>query len=211
MDSFATLCVLGLDSSDKGEGMRKLWIAFVVAALFAGPVVSLHAAGTVPAGTAIVMTLDQSVSSKDATTGQKVACSVAQGVTVGDKAVIPKGSKGSCSVASVQESGRLKTPAKLWLKIDSIDVNGQTYKVSSRWSGQTGRSHNKRNIIAIGGGSALGAVIGGIAGGGKGAAIGAAAGAGAGTAGAALTGKKDITFPAETKLRFTLKTALTVK
>ena len=191
--------------------MRKLWIAFVVAALFAGPVALLHAAGTVPAGTAIVMTLDQSVSSKDAAAGQKVACSVAQGVTVGGKTVIPKGSKGSCSVASVQASGRLQTPAKLWLKIDSITVNSQTYTVSSRWSGQTGPSHNKRNVIAIGGGSALGAVIGGIAGGGKGAAIGAAAGAGAGTAGAAMTGKKDITFPAETKLRFTLRTDLTVK
>ena len=191
--------------------MRRLWIAFLVTVLFAGPVVLLHAAGTVPAGTAIIMSLDQSVSSKDAGAGQTVACSVAQDVTAGGKTVIPKGSKGSCSVASVQASGRLKTPAKLWLKIDSITVNGKSNTVSSRWSGQTGPSHNKRNVIAIGGGSALGAVIGGIAGGGKGAAIGAAAGAGAGTAGAALTGKKDVTFPAETKLRFTLKTDLVVK
>lgn len=191
--------------------MRKLWIAFWVAALLAGPVVSLHAGGTVPAGTAIIMTLDQSVSSKDARAGQPVACSVAQDVTAGGNTVIPKGSKGSCSVASVQASGRLKTPAKLWLKIDSITVKGKSYTVSSRSSGQTGPSHNKRNVIAIGGGSALGAVIGGIAGGGKGAAIGAAAGAGAGTAGAALTGKKDITFPAETKLRFTLRADLAVQ
>jgi len=191
--------------------MRRLWFTFLVTVLFAGPAVSLHAAGTVPAGTAIVMTLDQSVSSKDARAGQTVACSVAQDVAVGGKTVIPRGSKGSCSVASVQASGRLKTPAKLWLKIDSITVNGKSNTVSSRWSGQTGPSHNKRNVIAIGGGSALGAVIGGIAGGGKGAAIGAAAGAGAGTAGAALTGKKDITFPAETKLRFTLKTDLAVQ
>jgi hypothetical protein len=191
--------------------MRRLWIALLVTSLFAGPVVPLYAATTVPAGTAIVMTLDQSVSSKDASTGQKVACSVGQDVAVGGKTVIPKGSKGSCSVVSVAASGRLKTPAKLWLKVDSITVNGQSYPVSSRWSGQTGPSHNKRNIIAIGGGTALGAIVGGIAGGGKGAAIGAAAGAGAGTAGAAMTGKKDITFPAETKLRFTLKTDLTVK
>ncbi len=195
----------------RGDAMRKLWIALLAAALFAGPAVSLHAAATVPAGTAIIMTLDQSVSSKDAATGQKVACSVAQDVAVGGKTVIPKGSKGSCSVASVQASGRLKTPAKLWLKVDSIDVGGKTYTVSTRWSGQTGPSHNKRNVIAIGGGTALGAIIGGVAGGGKGAAIGAAAGAGAGTAGAAMTGKKDITFPAETKLRFTLKTDLAVQ
>ncbi len=53
-------------------------------------------------------------------------------------------------------------------------------------------------------------MIGALAGGGKGAAIGAAAGAGAGTAGAAATGKKDIEFPAETKLAFTTRAALTI-
>ena len=191
--------------------MRRIWIAFLVAAVFVGATVPLHAAGTVPAGTAMIVTLDQSVSSKDAQVGQKVDGSVAQDVVANGKTVIPKGSRVSLSVASAQASGRLQTPAKLWLKIDSIIVNGKTYSVSSRWSGQTGPSHNKRNIVAIGGGSALGAIIGGIAGGGKGAAIGAAAGAGAGTAGAAMTGKKDITFPAETKLRFTTKTELVIK
>jgi len=191
--------------------MRRIWIALVVAALFAGAAVSLHAEAIVPPGTAIVMTLDQSVSSKDARTGQKVDCTVAQNVVGGGKTVIPKGSKGTCSVASVQASGHLKTPAKLWLKIDSIEVNGKAYTVSTRWSGQTGPSHNKRNVVAIGGGTAAGAIIGALAGGGKGAAIGAAAGAGAGTAGAAMTGKKDITFPAETKLRFTTKTEIVLK
>ncbi len=191
--------------------MRKMWVAFLVAVVFSGAAVTLHAQGTVPAGTAMVVTLDQSVSSKDARVGQKVDGSVAQDVVVNGKTVIPKGSKASLSVANAQASGHLKTPAKLWLKIDSIEVKGKTYTVSSRWSGQTGPSHNKRNIIAIGGGSALGATIGAIAGGGKGAAIGAAAGAGAGTAGAAMTGKKDITFPAETKLRFAVKEPFTVK
>ncbi len=191
--------------------MRRVWIGLLAAALLAAWVAPVRAAGTVPAGSSVVVTLDQSVSSKDATVGQKVDGSVAENVVVGGKTAIPKGSKVSLSVASVQASGRLSTPAKLWLKIDSITVNGRTYTASSRWSGQTGPSHNKRNVVAIGGGTALGAIIGGIAGGGKGAAIGAAAGAGAGTAGAAMTGKKDVTFPAETKLRFTTKTDLVVK
>jgi len=88
------------------------------------------------------------------------------------------------------------------MKIDSIEVKGHTYRTATRWSGQTGENHNKRNVVAIGGGTGAGALIGGLAGGGKGALIGAAIGAGAGTAGAAATGKKDVTFPAETKLRF---------
>ncbi len=191
--------------------MRRVWIGLLAAAVLAAWVAPVRAAGTVPAGSSVVVTLDQSVSSKDAAVGQKVDGSIAESVVVGGKTVIPKGSKVSLSVASVQASGRLSTPAKLWLKIDSITVNGRTYTASSRWSGQTGPSHNKRNVVAIGGGTALGAIIGGIAGGGKGAAIGAAAGAGAGTAGAAMTGKKDVTFPAETKLRFTTKTDLVVK
>jgi hypothetical protein len=191
--------------------MRRVWIGLLAAAVLAAWVAPVRAAGTVPAGSSVVVTLDQSVSSKDATVGQKVDGSIAESVVVGGKTVVPKGSKVLLSVASVQASGRLSTPAKLWLKIDSITANGRTYTASSRWSGQTGPSHNKRNVVAIGGGTALGAIIGGIAGGGKGAAIGAAAGAGAGTAGAAMTGKKDVTFPAETKLRFTTKTDLVVK
>ncbi len=161
-----------------------------------------HAAVALPAKTPIVVTLSQSVSSKDARTGQKIDGSVAQDVKVNGKVVLPKGAPVHLSVASVQASGRLSTPAKLWLKIDSIEVQGRSYAPAAHWAGRNGENHNKRNAVAIGGGTGAGALIGGLAGGGKGALIGAAVGAGAGTAGAAATGKKDVTFPAETKLRF---------
>jgi hypothetical protein len=68
--------------------------------------------------------------------------------------------------------------------------------------------HKKRNAIWIGGGAGLGAAIGALAGGPKGALIGAGAGAGAGTAGAALSGKKQVGVAAETALRFTLEAAV---
>lgn len=191
--------------------MRKLWMAAAVLAVLFAAATSLSAQGTVPAGTTIVMSLDQSVSSKDAQTGQKLDCSVAQDVVADGKTVIPKGSRCSCSVASVQASGRLSTPAKLYIKIDSVEVHGKTHSVSANWAGRSETSKAKRDTVAIGGGAGAGAIIGAIAGGGKGAAIGAAAGAGAGTAGAAITGKKDITFPAETKLRFTTKASIAVK
>ena len=190
--------------------MRRIWIAFLVAALLLSTAGWLYAQGSVPAGTAVVVTLNEAVSSKDANLGQKVSGSVAENVVVEGKTVIPKGSKATLSVVTAQPSGRLSGVAKLWLKINSVEVKGKTYTVTSSSSGQTGPSHNKRNVVAIGGGTALGATIGAIAGGGKGADIGAAAGAGAGTAGAALTGKKDINYPPETKLRFTLKAPLTL-
>jgi hypothetical protein len=191
---------------------RRRWIGFFLAfACCAGLTPMVHAATDVPSGSAIVVTLDQSVSSKDARTGQKLDGTVAQNVVIKGKTAIPKGAQVHLSVADVQASGRLKTPAKLWLKVDSIEVKGRSYRTSARWSGQTGENHNKRNVVAIGGGTGAGALIGGLAGGGKGALIGAALGAGAGTAGAAATGKKDVTFPSETKLRFVTTKPINVR
>jgi hypothetical protein len=180
----------------------KTWIAGLALACAASLAPAAHADVNLPSGTAIVVTLDQSVSSRDARTGQKLDGTVARDVSVDGKLAVPKGAHVQLSVADVQASGRLSKPAKLWLKVDSVELKGQTYFLSTRWSGQNGPNHNERNVVAIGGGTGAGALIGGLVGGGKGALIGAAAGAGAGTAGAAATGKKDVTFLAETKLRF---------
>jgi len=169
-----------------------------------------QASGTVPAGAKISVVTDQSVSSKTAKAGQTVTGSVAHDVTVDGKVVIPKGSAVKLSVSSVQASGRLSTPAKLYLRLRSVTVGGKTYTIATSSAGRTEGRKSKRDAGFIGGGAAGGAIIGALAGGGKGAAIGAGAGAGAGTAGAAATGKKDIEFPAETRLAFTTRTAAAI-
>jgi len=184
-------------------------ISLVAAMILSGAAVLAHAAGTVPANTEIRVSLDQSVSSKDAKVGQKVPGSVAQAVVVDGKTLIPKGAKCNLSVAEALPAGHLKGQAKLGLRLESVVVNGKTVSVGSMWR-QVGPTHTKRNVVAIGGGTAAGALIGGLAGGGKGAAIGAGAGAAVGTAGAAATGKKDVNLPAETTLRFTTKSAVTI-
>ncbi len=168
------------------------------------------AEGTVPAGAKITVVTDQSVSSKTARIGQTVTGSVAQDVTSGGKVVIPKGSPVKLTVSSVQASGRLSTPAKLYLRLRTVTVGGKTYTIATSSAGRSLGGKGKRDAGFIGGGAAGGALIGALAGGGKGAAIGAAAGAGAGTAGAAATGKKDIDFPAETKLAFTTRAAVAI-
>jgi hypothetical protein len=182
--------------------------AFLVMALLM-PALA-QAGGTVPAGTKISVVTDQSVSSKTARAGQTVAGSVAQDVTSGGKVVIPKGSEVKLSVSSAQASGRLSTPAKLYLRVRTVTVGGKTYTIATSSAGRTLGGKGKRDAGFIGGGAAGGAIIGALAGGGKGAAIGAAAGAGAGTAGAAATGKKDIEFPAEARLSFTTRAAVTI-
>ena len=169
-----------------------------------------HAATSIPAGTAITVTIDQSISSKNAQAGQAVVATVAQDVTEDGKVVIPKGAHAKLVVSSAQASGRLSTPAKLWLHLKSVEVHGKTYTIATSSSGKTLGGKGKRDAGFIGGGAGAGALIGGLAGGGKGALIGAAAGAGAGTAGAAATGKKEVEFPAETRLRFTTRAPVTV-
>jgi len=185
-------------------------VAVFLAPLFVLPALS-EANETVPTGTAITVVTDQSVSSKDAKLGQSVTGTVAKDVIVGGKVVIPKGSPAKLSVSSVQASGRLSTPAKLYVRLRSITVHGQTYAFTTNSSGQTEGGKGKRDAGFIGGGAAAGALIGGLAGGGKGAAIGAGAGAGAGTAGAAATGKKDVQYPAESRLTFTTRADVTLK
>ena len=170
-----------------------------------------QASGTVPKGTTITVVTDQSVSSKDAKVGQAVTGTVAKDVVIGGKVIIPKGSAAKLSVSSVQASGRLSTPAKLYLRLRTITVKGATYAVTTSSAGRTEGGKGKRDAGFIGGGAAAGALIGGLAGGGKGAAIGAGAGAGAGTAGAAATGKKDITYAAESRLSFTTQVAVSLK
>jgi hypothetical protein len=169
-----------------------------------------RAATSIPAGTAITVTIDQSISSKNAQAGQGVVATVAHDVTVDGKVVIPKGSHAKLVVSSVQASGRLSTPAKLYLRLKSVEVHGKTYTIATSSTGKTMGGKGKRDAGFIGGGAGAGALIGGLAGGGKGAAIGAVAGAGAGTAGAAATGKKEVEFPAETRLSFTTRAPVTI-
>src|ERR1700757_3927695 len=170
-----------------------------------------QAGGTVPEGTKITVVTDQSVSSKTAKAGEPITGTVAHDVISEGKVVIPKGSTVKLTVSAVQASGRLSTPAKLYLRLRTVTVGGKTYTVATSSAGRTLGGKGKRDAGFIGGGAAGGAVIGALAGGGKGAAIGAAAGAGAGTAGAAATGKKDVEYPAETHFTFTTRAPVAIK
>ena len=175
------------------------------------PLMSRAAATSLPTGTHISVTVDQSISSKDAKLGQSIVASVSHDVTSDGKVIIPKGSHATLVVSAVQASGRLSTPAKLWLRLKSVEVHGKTYSIATSSAGRTMGGKGKRDAEFIGGGAAGGALIGALAGGGKGAAIGAGAGAGAGTAGAAATGKKEVVFPAETHLTFTTRSPVSIR
>ncbi|MFY9529334.1 MAG: hypothetical protein WAR24_10520, partial [Candidatus Acidiferrales bacterium] len=165
----------------------------------------------IDAGTVLTVTIDQSISSKTNGAGDHFDASIASPVTVDGKEVIPVGAKCSGTVTQAKSAGRFKGGAELDVSLDSITVKGKSYDIQTTSVEEAGKGRGKRTAIGTGGGAAAGAIIGAIAGGGKGAAIGAAAGAGAGTAGAAFTGNRDITIPAETRLSFKLTQPLEVK
>lgn len=166
---------------------------------------------TIPAGTEIHVDLDTTVSSRDSQPGDTFDATVTEPVVVNGQTVVPRHARARGVIVAAQASGRLSKPAMLSIALKSFQTHEGWVEIHTHDLSMQAKSHEKRNVVAIGGGSALGAIIGGIAGGGKGAAIGALAGGGAGTAGAAATGKKDITLPSESHVTFRLSRSVSIQ
>jgi hypothetical protein len=165
----------------------------------------------IPAGTEFHLRLNQALDTERNRAGDAFSATLDVPVRISEKVAIPTGTQFRGHVTEASPSGRLENRGFLAVAFDSLELNGQSYPLdtsSRRWF--TG-SHKKRNWVLIGGGSGLGALIGGLAGGGKGALIGAGAGAGAGTAGAALTGRKNVFLPAETRITVSLQEPMLIK
>jgi hypothetical protein len=159
----------------------------------------------IAAGKTLTVTVDQEVSTKTNTNGDHFAASLAEPVTVDGNEVLPRGTRVRGTVTQAAQAGHIKGSAVLTITLESISANGQSYAIHTNSYTEDGKARGERTGIGAGGGAAVGAIVGALAGGGKGAAIGAAAGGGAGTAGAAATGDRDVSIPAETRLHFTLR------
>ncbi len=157
----------------------------------------------IPSNTPIHVRLLQSISSRSASSGEELQAELSAPIMVAGIQAFPKGARAHCRVVASHPSGRLHKPGFLRLTLDSIQgAGGEWVPVPTTSVSLSGKSHKRRNLTLIGGGTGVGALIGGLAGAGRGLAIGAASGAGAGLAGAFITGKKDVTLPAESQLTF---------
>jgi hypothetical protein len=163
----------------------------------------------VPAGTEIAVRTNESIDARDTSQGTSYAAQVDRDVvdTAGN-VIIPRGSEARLVVRRADNS-------TLALDLQSIRVNGRTYKVDTSDNQQTGAREglgaNRRTGEFVGGGAALGTLLGAIAGGGKGAAIGALAGAGAGAGTQVLTRGDRVRVPAESVLSFRLDSPLRMR
>jgi hypothetical protein len=160
---------------------------------------------TIPAGTRIHVALIDGVSSNQSSSGDEFMASLTQPVVVNGKTVLSKGTKVRGRVVDVNESGRVKGRASIQLKLtDIVRDNGRDLAIATKTFSAVAEATKKRDAAIIGGGAGIGAAIGAITGGGKGAAVGAAVGGGAGTGTVLATKGKEIHYPPETHLTFTL-------
>ncbi|HET7873674.1 MAG TPA: hypothetical protein VFL42_14250 [Terriglobales bacterium] len=166
---------------------------------------------TIPAGRAIAIRFGETLVSGKSEEGQSFSGTVAEPVEVGGKTVIARGATVHGTVVSSKGMGHFKGGALLQVRLNSVTIHGAQHTIQTSVEGRSIAGKGKRSAGFIGGGAAAGALIGGLTGGGKGAAIGAAAGAGAGTAGAGLTGNKEVEFPAESAMTFKLKAPVVVR
>jgi hypothetical protein len=168
------------------------------------------AAATLPAGTSFRVRLMETLDTRRNRAGDAFTAALDEPLVDGDRVVVPKGTIFTGHLTEAKPSGRFKGRAVLALRLDEFTLNGQVYQVSSTNSARVSKGHLKHNLAWIGGGSGGGALVGAAAAGGPGALIGAGAGAAAGTVGAVFTGKRQVSLPVETTLRFSLQNAVSL-
>jgi hypothetical protein len=165
----------------------------------------------IPADTVIAVVIDETLSSKTATSGQRFRATVETPIEVDGKVVIARGAHAAGMVKDAKAAGRFKGGSALELTLVSVEADGHDYDVQTSSPTLTHKGKGKRTAVLTGGGGAAGALIGGLAGGGKGAIIGAVVGAGAGAGGSAFTGKADVVVAAESGLSFKLLQPLEIR
>jgi len=165
---------------------------------------------TIPEGAKLHVALIDGVSTTNSTEGEEFMASLSEPVIVDGKTVLDKGTKVKGHVTDVEKSGHIKGRASIRLILTEVVHDGKDVSISTKPYVAVAQGTKKRDAEIIGGGAGIGALIGGLAGGGKGALIGAGVGGGAGTGTVIAIKGKEIHYPPETKLSFTLASPVTI-
>lgn len=121
---------------------------------------------TVPKGTEVILTFDQSLSSKTAKVGDPVALHVQNNVMINNKTVIASGTKVRATISKVDKKKRYGINAKMRMVINPVkSAYGQMINLEPRSKGQYvgGKKSTQAGGATAGGAILLGPV--GLAGG----------------------------------------------
>lgn len=166
---------------------------------------------TVPAGTAIALSMTTDLTTKTATAGSQFTATVAEDVVMDGQVVIPAGAEVVGHVALAQRSGKASGRAYMQLAYDNLTFGGKSYEVASVGDTVWGKGGGGKDAKMIGGGAAAGAVIGGILGGSAGSAVkGAVIGGAAGTGASLMTRGPDLEIKSGQKVTLSLDQSVPV-
>lgn len=166
---------------------------------------------SIPSGTDLVVTTANSLNSGKNNAGDEFEGNLALPVNVNGKTILEKGAKVVGKVVDAEGAGRVKGRASMKLTLTSVEFNGKMVSVATNPFTAEAEATKGRDAAVVGGGAGLGAAIGAIAGGKKGAATGAVIGGAAGGGTVLATKGKEVEFPAESKITFSLAESLTVR
>ncbi len=158
---------------------------------------------TIPQGTAITVTLTDSIDTDVQVSGATFRARLTNPLVVDGHTLFADGAEAKGVLSKVVESGRLKTPAELQFALTAIqNKDGRWVDVGTTTIVEKKASHTNREVAMIGGGAIIGGIIGKVIDRKGSTEIGAATGAAAGVGLAAATGKQDIFHGAGTEITF---------
>jgi hypothetical protein len=160
---------------------------------------------TVPAGTILVVRINEFLSSDRNQIGDAFTAELERPIIVNGWVVARRGQVVTGKVKEAQKAGRVKGVSQLGVELTDLTVvdGRQVPVLTELWKGSGGTSHGQ-DAATVAGGTGLGAAIGAAADWGRGAAIGAGAGAAAGIATVLLTRGRPTILEPETQLSFRL-------
>jgi len=164
---------------------------------------------TVPAGTALVVSLSEELSTSKNQNGDPFRATLHAPVVINGQTVLPAGTSVSGTVTRIYapKSGK----AHMWLDLAQAELpSDAVYTLHTNTMELVANPSTEHDLEKVAAGGVAGGILGGIIGGGKGALIGAAVGAGAGTAVAVATRDKNVSLDAGQKLQFVLAESMRV-
>lgn len=166
---------------------------------------------TVPANTAIVAALGQTIATDKNKVGDKITLRTTEPVTVGGAVAIPPGATIRGEVTHIDPAGRIAGGAELTLGFHELVLaDGTSLPITCEPFVLKGKGQAKESALEVGGGAVAGGVVGGVLGGKKDIAKGAAVGAVLGTGVAIATKGKQIVLPVGQKLNVNVTEPVTI-